>query len=52
MTTTSSDVRERTPLDLTHEDLRPMSLGEFQAVLWMVTAALTAYAVVMALFVP
>lgn len=51
MTTSSLELTKRHALDLSHEDLRPISPQEFRAVLWMVASASAVYIVVMALFV-
>ncbi len=51
MTTTSIELHEQHALDLSHEDLRPISHQEFRAVLWMVASASAVYIIVMAFFV-
>lgn len=51
MTTSSIQIRNDGPLDNTHEDLRPMSRREFQAVLSMIATAVILYVVIMRVFV-
>ncbi|MEK6650297.1 MAG: hypothetical protein AABY75_04930 [Bacteroidota bacterium] len=52
MTTSSIHIQNRVSLDFTHEDLRPMSKAEFQAVVTMLAAALVLYVTIMSVFVP